>query len=131
VFDQAAGAGKRVGSPVSARIAAAPTTDTPGMLATSSVSPSVSSTPIMRASTLAICARRWARSARANRTRSSAPARWSTTPTRAAVGSVAASNTARTMTEHQRVAPSSARTAAAKSSQPRSVSTPSSPVAAT
>ena len=51
VFDQGAGAVNLVGSPVSASIAAAPTAETPGMLVTSSVSPSSSSTSTMRDST--------------------------------------------------------------------------------
>ena len=49
----ARGLSKRVGSPISANIAAAPTALTPGMLVTNSVSPSSSSTSTMRDSTWA------------------------------------------------------------------------------
>lgn len=63
--------------------------------------------------------------------RSNAPARWSTTPIEAWAGSVAASNTARTIVEYQRRVPcsgSSRRTAAANRVQPQRRTTLRSPL---
>ncbi len=88
----------------------------------------------MRVSTTAVSARAWARSANANRVRSSAPARWSATPAATRAGSVAASKTARTILEYQRVAPwrqTSRRTAAANRAQPQRRTTLRSPLAPT
>jgi hypothetical protein len=70
---------KRAGSPVSARIAAAPTTDTPRMLVTSSARPSSASALAMWPSTSASAASACLKSASTSALRSSAPARWDVT----------------------------------------------------
>jgi hypothetical protein len=71
VFDQGAGGGDRVGSPVSARIAAAPIAESPVIEVTSSVSPNSSSRPIIRDSTSVSCRCVYCQSCNRNSTRSS------------------------------------------------------------
>src|SRR5680860_1300695 len=77
----------RAGSPVSARIAAAPTADRPGMEVTRLVSVRSSRTRTIRASTSSRCTRRRCQSASASPTRSRAPWRCTATPVLSRVAS--------------------------------------------
>jgi hypothetical protein len=111
------GVANRFGSPVSARIAAAPAGVSPAMVVTSSVRPRSSSTATMRASIWASRVLVSCQSSSARPARSSAPGRCAVTP----AGSAAADQTARTIRRQGRVAPhcgSSRRTAAVNRSMP-------------
>ena len=105
VLDQRAAVSKRVGSPVSARMAAAPTALSPGIEPTRAVSWSWSSTPVMRCSVTVSWPRAWCQSSRTSVERSRAPGRWELTPSASAFRLVAAVQTARTIRWQRRCPP--------------------------
>jgi hypothetical protein len=105
VLDQRAGGVEAGWSPVSARMAAAPTALSPGMLATRLVSWSWSRMPVMRCSVSASWPRAWCQSPSTSAARSNPPGRWASTPSVSLLGSVAAVQTARMIRWQRRTPP--------------------------
>jgi len=101
VLDQGQRVVNRAGSPVSARIAAAPVTVSPPIVVTSSVSPRSSRTAAIRVSVSASRARVSRQSPSARCARSRAPGRCAVTP----AGSDNAANTARMIRRQGRIPP--------------------------